>query len=81
MLAAVIASPVQAQEPKAPRTPDSKWVAPPDEVPKVQRGDRIRNVDFLFDALKIAPDDESAKAIENRIWGLWLIRAATPPTC
>ncbi len=32
----------------------------------------LRNIDFLFDALKAAPDDDSAKAIENRIWALWL---------
>lgn len=51
---------------------EKKWVTPPDDVPKAQRGDRTRNIDFLFDALKIAPDDDSAKAIENRIWALWL---------
>jgi tetratricopeptide (TPR) repeat protein len=26
----------------------------------------------LFEALKIAPSDESAKFVENRIWALWL---------
>ena len=26
----------------------------------------------MFEALKIAPDDESAKYIENRIWAIWL---------
>jgi tetratricopeptide (TPR) repeat protein len=72
LLATLAASPVAAQEPKVPATPDSKWVKPPDDVPKAQRGDRIRNIDFLFDALKAAPDDDSAKAIENRIWALWL---------
>jgi len=66
------AAPVLAQQVRPPPTPDSKWVAPPDDVPKAQRGDRIRNIDFLFDALKVAPDEESAKAIENRIWALWL---------
>ncbi len=30
------------------------------------------DLDFLFGALKAAPDQESAKAIENRIWALWL---------
>ena len=72
LLAGVAVSPVQAQEPRVPPTPDSKWVKPPDDVPKAQRADRTRNIDFLFDALKAAPDDESAKAIENRIWALWL---------
>ena len=45
---------------------------PPADLPKPQRGDRIRNLDFLFDALKAAPDDTSAKAVEDRIWALWL---------
>ena len=38
-----------------------------------QRGDRTRNLDFLFGALKAAPDDASAKAIEDRIWALWIV--------
>jgi tetratricopeptide (TPR) repeat protein len=34
--------------------------------------DKVQNLDRLFDALKVAPDDESAKYVENRIWALWL---------
>ena len=45
---------------------------PPKDLPRPQRGDRIRNLDFLFGALKVAPDAESAKQVENRIWALWL---------
>ena len=45
---------------------------PPKDLPRPQRGDRIRNLDFLFGALKAAPDAESAKQVENRIWALWL---------
>src|SRR6516225_9118765 len=30
----------------------------------------------LFEALKAAPDDESAKYIENRIWAIWLASAS-----
>jgi len=45
---------------------------PPTDLPKPQRGDRTRNLDFLFGALKAAPDAESAKQVENRIWALWL---------
>jgi tetratricopeptide (TPR) repeat protein len=55
-----------------PKLPDQKWVHPPSEVPKAPRGDRLRNIDFLFGALQAAPDEESAKAIENRIWSLWM---------
>jgi tetratricopeptide (TPR) repeat protein len=39
--------------------------------PQVARGDRTSNLDFLFGALKLAPDDVTAKAIEERIWALW----------
>jgi tetratricopeptide (TPR) repeat protein len=45
---------------------------PPKDLPRPQRGDRARNLDFLFGALKAAPDAESAKQVENRIWALWL---------
>jgi len=45
---------------------------PPKDLPKPQHGDRTRNLDFLFGALKAAPDAESAKQVENRIWALWL---------
>ncbi len=49
------------------------WVQPPPKLPSIARGDRTNNLDFLFGALKVAPDDTSAKAIEERIWALWLI--------
>jgi tetratricopeptide (TPR) repeat protein len=68
LTAAVLAMPAAAQAPNS----NKKWVEPPSEVPKAQRGDRTRNIEFLFEALKVAPDDDSAKAIENRIWALWL---------
>ena len=45
---------------------------PPKDLPRPQRGDRTRNLDFLFGALKAAPDAESAKQVENRIWALWI---------
>ena len=32
----------------------------------------MRGLDFLFEALKVAPDADSAKHIENRIWALWI---------
>ena len=47
------------------------WVEPPKNLPHVQHGDSPRNLDFLFGALKVAPDDVTAKAIEERIWALW----------
>ena len=42
----------------------------PDKLPK--KVDHNQDINFLFEALKAAPDDESAKAVENRIWALWL---------
>jgi len=54
-------------------------VEPPANPPKPPRGDRVRNLDFLFGALKAAPDDASAKHIEDRIWALWL--ASGSDTC
>ncbi len=45
---------------------------PPSDLPRAQRGDPVRGLDFLFEALKVAPDAESAKHIENRIWALWV---------
>ena len=38
----------------------------------MQRGDQVRGLDFLFEALKVAPDADSAKHIESRIWALWI---------
>jgi tetratricopeptide (TPR) repeat protein len=49
------------------------WMGPPKDLPHVGRGDRTHNLDFLFGALKVAPDDTTAKAIEERIWALWVV--------
>jgi tetratricopeptide (TPR) repeat protein len=37
------------------------------------------SLDTLFGALKIAPDEASAKAIEDRIWAIWM--ASDSDTC
>ncbi len=49
------------------------WVEAPKKLPRLQRGDRTNNLDFLFGALKVAPDADSSKSIEERIWALWLV--------
>ena len=49
------------------------FLEPPKKLPSVSRIDRTQNLDFLFGALKVAPDEASAKAIEERIWALWVI--------
>jgi tetratricopeptide (TPR) repeat protein len=46
-------------------------VKPPEQLPKLPRGERNRNLDFLFGALKVAPDEASAKSVEDRIWAVW----------
>jgi tetratricopeptide (TPR) repeat protein len=51
--------------------PHEDLVKPPDELPNIPKGERNRNIDFLFGALKVAPDDASAKAVEDRIWAVW----------
>jgi len=33
----------------------------------------MSNLNKLFEALKIAPSQEAAKAIESRIWAVWMI--------
>lgn len=50
-----------------------EWLEPPKKLPHAQRGDRTHNLDFLFGALKAAPDDETAKAVEERIWAQWVV--------
>ena len=64
-LAAAFALPAAAEP--------GSWLEPPAQLPKVARGDRTHNLDFLFGALKVAPDATSAKAIEERIWALWMV--------
>jgi tetratricopeptide (TPR) repeat protein len=68
LAATLPAAPALAQSPHA----RGHWVGPPKKLPQVRRGDRAHNIDFLFGALKAAPDNETAKAIEQRIWALWM---------
>ena len=63
----VLPAPAQTIDPEP-----LKPVEPPSSLPRAQRGDKTQNLDRLFAALKAAPDDESAKFIENRIWAIWL---------
>jgi len=49
------------------------FVQAPDKLPRVSRADRLNDLDFLFGALKAAPDPTAAKAIEDRIWAVWIV--------
>ena len=71
ILAAIIVSalvsallPAAAQNP-----PNRKFLEAPSNLPHVPGG---MSLDRLFDALKVAPDNESAKYVENRIWAMWV---------
>src|ERR1700751_1775100 len=77
LVAVLVAGSAFAQQPPqlpSPQEPPGKkdLVEPPSELPKLRRGARLHNLDFLFRALKVAPDEASAKNIEDRIWALWL---------
>jgi len=66
LAATVLASPAFAQSPQ-------EWLSPPDNLPPLERGAPSYSLDTLFSALKIAPNEASAKAIEDRIWAVWVI--------
>jgi len=59
----IVATPVYAEP--------GSWVEPPANVPK--RKPFSEDLEFLFGALKVAPDETSAKAIEQRIWAQWMV--------
>src|SRR4051812_28698197 len=62
----------QAQNPNVPQQRQQK--RPPEAPAKLPNvgADRTRGLDFLFGALKAAPDEASAKHVEARIWALWM---------
>ena len=67
--------PPNMEVPKPPDHPNTdvpKLPEPPPDVQKFQRGGPPLSLDKLFEALRIAPTDESAKFVEGRIWALWL---------
>ena len=71
-ITAVMPLPALAQDPgSTPPKQQKKLPEAPGKLPKVG-ADRTRGLDFLFGALKAAPDEASAKHVEARIWALWL---------
>src|SRR4051812_20786180 len=71
---ALLAAPPAMAQVKDPQTvvpgAPKKLPQPPAKLPKVG-ADKVRGLDFLFGALKAAPDEASAKHVEARIWALW----------
>src|SRR6516165_7809022 len=49
-----------------------KLLEAPSKLPKVGADKTRGGLDFLFGALKAAPDDASARHVEARIWAVWL---------
>ena len=54
-----------------PKDQKKKLPEAPAKLPKVG-ADRTRGLDFLFGALKAAPDEASARHVEARIWAQWM---------
>src|SRR6201996_8655885 len=74
IVAAMLVAPVSAPAQVPGTTPSKQQKRLPEapgKLPKVG-ADRTRGLDFLFGALKAAPDEASAKHVEARIWALWL---------
>jgi tetratricopeptide (TPR) repeat protein len=62
-------APAAAQD--APRgKPQKALPQPPAKLPKANQNSP-RSLEFLFGALKVAPDDETARNVEARIWAQW----------
>ena len=69
---AALTAPALAQDPRpAPPRNQKKLPEAPAKLPKVS-ADKTRGLDFLFGALKAAPDEASAKHVEARIWAVWM---------
>ena len=73
-LGLMLAAPASAQQRPQIGPQQKKLPEPPKDLPRIG-GDKTRNLDFLFGALKAAPDEASAKHVEARIWAIW---SATP---
>ena len=75
---AVLLAAMLAAAPLAAFAQDSEGAPPkrqkqlPEAPAKLPKADRGHGLDFLFGALKAAPDEESAKHVEARIWAIWL---------
>lgn len=70
-----LSCPTLAQEQKA--DDDQNFSQPPEKLPKVPRG---QDIEFLFGALKAAPNANAARAVEGRIWALWMVSPSDTAT-
>lgn len=67
-VAPTLAVSAQDNPPAAKRRPPEA----PGKMPKVSADRNNKGLDFLFGALKAAPDEDSARHVEARIWAIWL---------
>jgi tetratricopeptide (TPR) repeat protein len=72
LLAVSLLTPARAQSPQ-------DMMTSPGDLPRAEHGEQTYSLDTLFAGLKIAPDEASAKAIEDRIWAVWT--ASGSDTC
>jgi len=69
---AAVSGSALAQEPRgAPPKNQKKLPEAPNKLPRAS-ADKTKGLDFLFGALKAAPDEASARHVEARIWAQWL---------
>ena len=65
-------APALAQSPPPAPPPGKEQKKLPEAPAKLPKVDRGKNLDFLFGALKAAPDEASARHVEARIWAIWI---------
>jgi tetratricopeptide (TPR) repeat protein len=71
LAASIGAAPVVALAQGQAASPPKKKLAGPAQQPKTS-AERTKSLDFLFGALKAAPDEASARHVESRIWAIWM---------
>ncbi len=67
-----VSAQAQGQGRTEPKAQQDRKEAGERKHPRPNSVDRSKNLDFLFSALKTAPDADSAKLVETRILALWL---------
>jgi tetratricopeptide (TPR) repeat protein len=72
VVAVACAAAVLVHAPSASAQTGGSAEPPAAKHPRPTNVDRSRNIEFLFGALKAAPDADAAKLVENRILALWL---------
>src|SRR6478609_9916577 len=72
LAAMLAAAPLAALAQDSDVAPPKRQKQLPEAPVRLPKADRSHGLDFLFGALKAAPDEASAKHVEARIWAIWL---------